>query len=138
MLHLNVLVNQSACIQCVESHSEVLWIWVVGIYIGLDRLLTIQKLPVINGHSSHPANELKIRQVVLITQTRVGVDLQGVVVPATFTQHIFKDIFEKFFPCKNVFSKQNTQESVEPFHRQNSVGLDLPTAWFLCKINKIK
>lgn len=103
-LHL----DQSACIQCVESHSKILWIWVVGIYIGLDRLLTIQKLPVINGHSSHPADELEIRQVVLVTQTWVGVDLQGVVIPATFTRHSFKaDLWTGF-------------SMHDPFHRQSS------------------
>lgn len=34
-----------------------------------------------HGHSCHTSNELKIGEVVLITQTRVGVDLQSVVVP---------------------------------------------------------
>ena len=34
-----------------------------------------------HSHSCHTSNELEIGEVVLITQTRVGVDLQSVVVP---------------------------------------------------------
>lgn len=34
-----------------------------------------------HGHSRHTSNELEIGEVVLITQARVGVDLQSVVVP---------------------------------------------------------
>ena len=33
-----------------------------------------------HGHSSHTTNELEVGQVVLVTQARVGVDLEGVVV----------------------------------------------------------
>lgn len=46
------------------------------------RQLTVQEFSVKHGHSRHASNELEIGEVVLIAQARVGVDLQGVVVPA--------------------------------------------------------
>ena len=35
----------------------------------------------IHGHSRHTPDELKIGEVILITQARVGIDLESVVVP---------------------------------------------------------
>lgn len=43
--------------------------------------LTVQEFSMKHGHSRHTSNELEIGEVVLITQARVGVDLQSVVVP---------------------------------------------------------
>lgn len=38
-----------------------------------------------HGHSCHAPNELEVGEVVLITQTRVGVDLESIVVPVVKT-----------------------------------------------------
>lgn len=48
----------------------------------MESRLTIQQLAMVHSHASHTANEFEVGQVVLITQARVGVDLQCVVIPA--------------------------------------------------------
>ncbi len=35
-----------------------------------------------HGHPCHTSNELEIREVILVAQARVGIDLECVVVPA--------------------------------------------------------
>lgn len=73
LLHLDIScllkISLPACSVCIRSQVKYCEHELLVLFIGLDRLLTVQQLPVINGHSSHPADELKIGQVILITQT---------------------------------------------------------------------
>lgn len=41
----------------------------------LGLILTIQQFAVINCHPSYPANKLEVREVIFITQSRVGIYL---------------------------------------------------------------
>ena len=43
---------------------------------------TIYQFAVVDSHATHAANESKVRQVFLIGQSRLGVNLQGVVITA--------------------------------------------------------
>lgn len=45
------------------------------------KCLTIKEFAVVYCHTSNTTNELEISEVLLITHARIGVDLQGVVVP---------------------------------------------------------
>lgn len=46
------------------------------------RRLTVQQFSMEHGHSCHASDELEVGEVILVAQARVGVDLEGVVVPA--------------------------------------------------------
>lgn len=41
----------------------------------LGLILTIQQFAMINCHPSYPANKLEVREVIFITQSRVGIYL---------------------------------------------------------------
>lgn len=51
-------------------------------------MLTIQKLAMINCHPSHTTDELKVREVIFVTQARVWIYLEGVIIPVK-TNHIY-------------------------------------------------
>lgn len=50
-------------------------------------MLTIQQLAVINCHPSHTTDEFEVREVIFVTQARVWIYLEGVIIPVK-TNHI--------------------------------------------------
>lgn len=58
-----------------------------------------------HGHSCDTSNELEIGEVILIAQARVGIDLEGVVVPAQTRAQRKKVISIVSFPGYSVMQQ---------------------------------
>ena len=47
---------------------------------------TIKQFPMVHSHSSQPTNELEVRQMLFVTQARIWVNLERVIITANEIQ----------------------------------------------------
>lgn len=53
----------------------------INLHYSSKQILTIQKLAMVNSHSSYTTYKFEVREMIFIAQARIWIDLQRIVIP---------------------------------------------------------